>query len=188
MFQENQIEKKEKPEILYIATQTKGIKEFIPRRGNVRSDEEGAVIFSTPNKELASMFLINGHEDSWTRIAYLGGVPYVVICMNREEFIEKDKGGVMYEVPSDTFDFNPNLGMGEKEWTSRVPVKPIMETTYSSSLDTMIQNGVNVYFVDKPTFDAINNSADHGFEILLTLTSENKRIGKVLRPLEDLRK
>jgi hypothetical protein len=173
--QENIVERKEKPKILYIGTQTKGIKEITPRKGNYRDENEGAVIFSTPEKALASIFMIPGHNDSWTKIGYYENVLTVVICMDRDEYVKKDKGGTVYEVPSNSFDYNADIGMGDKEWTSREPVKPVGETYYPSSLDAMIDNGVSVYFVDKKTFDAIRYADDHGREIIYSLTSENNR-------------
>ena len=179
-------EKKEKPEVLFIAAKIPNIKELVPMEGNYRDKKEGAVIFSTPDKALASIFLVEGHDDSWMQIGYYSGIPSAVICIDREEFIKRDKGGTMYEVPSNTFDYNPNLGMGEKEWTSSEPVKPTKETKYFSALDAMIKNGVNVYFVDKKTFDELSRADDSGLSILLSLTSENKRRNKVVKPLEYL--
>ncbi|MFH1235352.1 MAG: hypothetical protein V1685_00235 [Parcubacteria group bacterium] len=181
-------ETKEKPASLYIAAQTPNLQELIPLEGRNRDRNEGAVIFATPNKELASVFLVEGHNDSWMQIGYFSNIPYVAICMSREDFIKRDHGGSMYEVPSDTFNYDSNLGMGEKEWTSREPVKPIKEISIPSALDAMIENGVNVYFVDKATFDAIDDADDHGLSILLSLTSENKLRNVVIKPLEDLSK
>lgn len=177
------LEQREKPEVLYISTQTRGIKELIPRSGRHRGGDEGAVIFSTPDKALASTFLVEGHDDSWMQVGYSNDVLYAVICMDKEKFMKRDGGGVMYQVHSDTFDYNPNLGMGDKEWTSREPVKPISETFYPSALDMMIETGVNVYFVDKKTFNLIKEDDDRGFEILLSLVSENQNRGKVINPL-----
>lgn len=182
-IERNKIESKEKPETLYIGTQTKGIQEFTPRRGNYRDKDEGPVIFSTPDKALASVFMISGHNDSWTKIGYYGDVLVIIICMDRDEYIKKDKGGVIYEVPSDSFDYNPKLGMGEKEWTSRESVKPIKETDYSSSLDTMIDNGVQVYFVDKEAFKEIWDADDHRRKIVFGLTSENSKRGKNIKTI-----
>ena len=173
----NRNEKKEKPEVLYVSAQTPNIKELTPMKGNSRDVDEGAVIFSTPDKALASIFLIEGHNDSWTKISYYGDIPCVVIRMDREEFLKRDKGGIMYEVPNNTFDYNPDLGMGEKEWTSRLSVKPAKETPYSSALDTMIKNGVQVYFVDTQKFNAIWEADDAGRSILSGLVSENKKRG-----------
>lgn len=181
-------ESKEKPAVLYIAAQTSGLEELIPREGRNRGRDEGAVIFSTPNKELASIFLVEGHNDSWMQIGYFSDIPYVAICMDRDDFLKRDHGGTMYEVPSDTFSYAPDVGMGDKEWTSREPVRPTRETDYPSALDAMVENGINVYFVDKAMFDAMNNADDHGFSILLSLTSENKLRNKVVKPLEDLTK
>jgi hypothetical protein len=181
--EENKVEKQEKPATLFIGTQTNGIKEFTPRKGKYRDENEGSVIFSTPDRALASVFTIEGNNDSWMKIGYYRDILVVVICMDREEFIKQDKGGVIYEVPSDTFDYNPNLGMGDKEYTSREPVKPISEIGHQSTLDFMIDNGVQVYFVDKKTFDAIWDADDYGKEIIYGLNSENSKKGKNIKVL-----
>lgn len=179
-------EKKEKPGVLYHASRFSGIKEFVPNRVNYRDEDEGAVIFATPSKAIASAFLVKGHEDNWMQIGFYEDIPVVVINANREEFIKNDKGGVMYAFPSDTFDYDPNKGMGDNEWTSRKSVKPLSELRYTSALDAMIENGVQVYFVDKKTFDDINNSDNHGYNILIGLTSENERNNKNARSLKDI--
>ncbi|MEP7162284.1 MAG: S8 family serine peptidase [Candidatus Moraniibacteriota bacterium] len=183
---ENKIEKKEKPEVLYLAAQTPNISELVPRQGNYRDENEGAVIFSTPDKALASAFLVEGHGDHWMKIGFYGDIPYVVIKSDREEFIKKDKGGFMYTVSSDTFDFDPNKGMGEREWVSKVSVKPLSEKHFESALDAMIENGVQVYFVDENIFEAINNSSNHGYGILIGLTSENEKRDVNIRNLREL--
>ena len=73
--------------------------------------------------------------------------------------------------------------MGEREWTSREPVKPIAEVSHQSTLDTMIDNSVQVYFTDKKTFDAIWDADDYGKEIIYGLTSENSKRGKNIKTL-----
>ncbi len=179
-------ERKEKPEVLYIAAQTPGIQELTPTQGNYRDENEGAVIFSTPDKGLASAFLVEGHGDHWMQIGVYGDISVVVINADREEFIRNDTGGIMYAVSSDTFDFDPDKGMGEKEWTSRKPVRPKSETRYPSALDAMVQNGVQVYFVDKKTFDEINSADNAGYDILTELVSENERRGENVKSLKNL--
>ena len=177
-YESKNLERKEKPEILYISAQTPNIKELVPGKGRYRDEKEGSVIFSTPDKALASVFLVEGHNDDWMQIGYFSDIPYVVICMDRDDFIKRDKGGVMYEVPSDTFDYDQNMGMGDKEWTSRIPVKPTKEISYASALDTMIKNGVQVYFVEEQKFNEILEAEDAGRSILSELASENKRRGE----------
>jgi hypothetical protein len=181
-------EGKEKPPVLYHASRTAGITEFVPRRENFRDEKEGPVIFSTPSKALASAFLVEGHGDDWMQIGFFADIPVVVINADRDKFIEDDTGGVLYTLPSDTFKYDPNKGMGDKEYTSREPVKPLYEERHTSALDAMIENGVQVYFVDKKTFDGINNSQDHGYSILTRIVSENERRGKNIQSLKNLDK
>lgn len=92
----------------------------------------------------------------------------------------------MYAFPSDTFEYDPHKGMGDKEWTSRKSVKPLSEVRYASALDAMIENGVQVYFVDKKTFEDVGSSDNHGYTILTGLTSENERNNRNVRSLKDL--
>jgi hypothetical protein len=180
----SKVEKKEKPDVLYVSAQTPNIHELVPIEGNYRDINEGSVIFSTPDKGLASAFLVEGHGDHWMQIGFYGDVPVVVINADRNEFIKNDKGGVMYTVPSDTFDYDPNKGMGDKEWTSHEPVRPISETRYISALDAMIGNGIQVYFVDKKTFDDINNSDNYGYDILVNMKSENEERDENIKSLK----
>ncbi len=180
------LEQQEKPPVLYHASHDENIEEFTPRQGNIRDPKEGPVIFATPDPALASIFLIRNHNDSWTHIGYWNDTPTVIIKENREIFIGKDTGGVLYELPSNSFSFHPTRGMGEKEWTSTSPVKPNTKTTYPSALEAMIYNGVQVYFVDPITFESIDSAQDHGLAILQSLRSENETRG-IQNPLKDIR-
>jgi len=180
------IEKKERPQIVYHSSHNPDIEEFTPQDERVRDSEEGPVIFATPSRALASAFLVEGHNDDWTQIGFYDNIPVVVICSDREEFIKKDKGGTLYSLPSETFDFDPTSGMRESEWTSRSNVKPTGKTSYPSALDAMIENGVNVFFVDQKTFSEINEAEDNGASILLKLVSENKLRGQDTKRLKEI--
>ena len=106
---------------------------------------------------------------------------------NRDEFINMDNGGVIYSVPSNTFDYDLNKGMGENEYVSRESVKPKKEEKFTSVLDTMIDNGVLVYFVNKDIFEKINKADDVGLSILKGLESENHfRNKEFVSPLEKI--
>lgn len=168
-------EGKEKPPVVYHASQNPDIEEFTPQQGRVRDPDEGPVIFATPDKALASAFLVENHNDDWMVIGFYSDVPVVVIRADREKFILKDKGGTIYNLPATSFDFDLNKGMGEREWTSRFPVKPIGKKKCSSALDEMVSNGVQVYFVTQSEFKAIKEAEDYGLGILKGLKSENQR-------------
>lgn len=180
------IENKEKPQIVYHSSHNPNIEEFIPRDERVRDLSEGPVIFATPDKALASAFLIEDHSDDWTQIGFYNDVLVVVICSDRDRFIEKDKGGTIYALPSDSFNFNPDLGMGNREWTSHSNVKPINKIDYPSALDAMIENGAYVFFVDQKIFDAINRKNDYGADILLKSVSENQSRGQDMSKFKEV--
>jgi hypothetical protein len=134
-------EKHEKPAYLYLGTHTAAIKELTPTAGRVRDPEEGPVVFATPDKALASAFLVEGHNDAWMRIGYYDTLLVVVIQANRNDFITRDHGGYLYTVAGDKFASNPNRGLGEKERTSIVPVRPAREKHCTSALDVTAQVG-----------------------------------------------
>lgn len=174
------IERREKPAVLYHATQGVDIAEFEPRRESTRDPNEGPVVFATPDKAYATQFLVPGDDRNSIR-GYYNDIPTIVIRSSREDFEKEDSGGIVYELPSDSFDFDPKQRMGEREWTSRVPVKPTGKTSYASTIDALIENGTQVYFVDQVTFEKMRSQKNAGFETLLTLTSENEKQGRNVR-------
>jgi len=161
-----------KPGKLYTSSQVGKIKKLIPQKGRHRNADEGNVIFATPDKALASIFLVKNNNDSWMEIGYFNDIPYTVINMDKKEFIENDCGGSMYEVASNKFRFEANLGMGDKEWISNDPITVLNEQNYPSALNAMIENNVYVFFVKNETFTKIKRSKDHGFKIMSKLVAE----------------
>lgn len=178
------VERQEKPAVLYHATSNADIVEFEPRQESTRDPKEGPVVFATPDKAYASQFLVPGDDRNSIR-GYYNRIPTIVICSSREDFEKNDSGGIVYELPSDTFDFDPKQRMGEKEWTSRVPVKPTGKTSYKSTVGALIESGTQVYFVDRVTFEKMRSEENAGFETLLTLTSENEKEGKNVRKYKE---
>lgn len=172
-----------KPSILYHASANTNIEEFEPRNRKVRDVKEGPIIFATPDKTYASMFLAPT-DDSWSAKGRHDGVFYQVIS-DRKRFQQIDKGGAIYNLPPETFETDLNKGAGELDWTSKVAVKQIDKKVFKSALETMMDLGVQVFFVDKLTFEAIQSSNDHGYTILQTLQSENQRLGKNIQRFGD---
>ncbi len=168
--------KKKKPLFLYHASANREIENFEPRAKSTRDPEEGPVIFATPDFALATTFLVSEANDEWTQIGKINNTPYMVI-MDKEKFLLHDKGGSIYKFSNNGFTSDPDKGMGDDEWTSRDSVTPIEKTDVESALGAMIENGVQVFFVEKETFSKIKDSADK-ISILKTLESENQRQGK----------
>lgn len=165
----------EKPDKLYHASSNRSIEQFEPRARKTRDVTEGPRVFATPDKRLSTVFMA-GTDDSWTHKGAFNGVPYIIIS-DKERFMELDKGGTIYHLPGETFENDPEKGMGTLEWTSKEAVTPIEKEEHQSALDAMVNHGVQVYFVDPETFAAINAAPDHGLSILHSLTSENQRRG-----------
>lgn len=161
-----------KPKILYHASSNRHINIFEPRAESVRDENEGPVVFATSDKILASIFIVST-DDSWANSGLFSNVHYFV-CGDKARFKKLDKGGAIYTLPPDTFENDPTKGLGTREWTSKLPVKPIKKDIYKSGLDAMVEMGVQVYFVDMNTFGQILQSNDHGNAIIRSLVSENK--------------
>lgn len=88
-----------------------------------------------------------------------------------------DKGGSIYKFSSDSFTCSPDKGMGENEWVSKDVVTPVGKIYVESALEAMIGNGVQVFFVNKKTFNRISHD-ENFIGVIKGLESENKRLGK----------
>jgi len=179
--QEDSLESQDrpKPSTLYHASSNRNIEEFTPRDEKVRDPEEGPGIFATPDKAIASIFIVPT-DDRWVGSGKHNGVPYITIS-DRTRFAELDHGGAIYELPSNSFVNDPNKGLGIDEWFSPDPVRPLGKEEYQSGLEAMIQFGVQVYFTDPETYNAMRKANDHGYEMLKGLTSENQHRGMNIR-------
>ncbi|MBU4453205.1 hypothetical protein KKH24_03010, partial [Patescibacteria group bacterium] len=65
----------------------------------------------------------------------------------------------------------------ENEWTCQVDVETKAETEYESTLDAMIENGVQVYFVNDEQFQEMTKLGFEKVDILKKLQSENQLRG-----------
>jgi hypothetical protein len=165
-----------KPSVLYHASRETDIEEFEPRNDKTRDPLDGPVVFATPDKAYATCFLVPT-DDSWVSIGRWADDgapgPWTVIVSDRQRFEGLDRGGVIYSLPSRSFSYHPERNMGETEWTSSVPVRPIAREQFESGLQAMKAAGVRVYFVDQATFDQANASQDHGKAIIESLEPDS---------------
>ncbi len=174
-------ESQEKPKFLYHSSPNRSIEVFEPRVSGGSGEKYGAKVYATPDKALASIFLCNV-EKPWSAGVYGGGVLVAKIPYTREEFIARDTGGTMYTLPSDAFELNEDE-LGGAEWTSDESVTPTEKEEYHSALEAMIENGVQVYFVDNENMKLMKEAGDGGVEILQTMQSENQRRGVNVKSL-----
>lgn len=136
---------KEKPPFLYHGTLDGSIAEFEPRGAQERPDEELAV-YASPDFEIAAQSMANSFVSNG---GILNGRKFVCIPMTREEFLEKDHGGVIYKLPSDSFDINEGKGFGgDKEWISKTAVKPLSHERFPSLLQKLLEQETEVYFIE----------------------------------------
>lgn len=175
------IESQEKPKFLYHSSPNRSIQTFEPMVSTGSGEKYGAKVYATPNKALSSIFLCNIRKP-WSAGVYGNNVMVAKIPYTREEFMTRDTGGTMYILPSDTFELNEDELDGA-EWASSEPVTPTEKEEYDSALEAMIENGVQVYFVDDETMQRIYETENGGIEILQTLQSENQRRGVNIKSL-----
>ena len=158
----NSNESEEKPPLLYHGTINGGIKEFKPRSATERPGEEPAV-YASPDREIAVQSMANKFVSNG---GILNGRKFVCIPMTREEFIAQDHGGTVYVFSSDSFYINTGKGLGDKERVSKTPVKPMEEIRFSSLLETLLEQGTEVYFIEPELVPTITKAQDGGPEEL----------------------
>ncbi len=152
------------PKILYHASQNRNLKIIKPKNKSSRDKNEGKVIFATSSKALASCFIVPT-DDSWTNIGIKNGKTYILIS-DKKRFLELDKGGVIYSISSESFNFDENLGMKEMEWTSKKPIKILDREVFTSGLEAMKKLGVEIKFIDKKVFEKLNKEQIKISEVL----------------------
>ena len=162
---------KEKPKILYHGSPHRDIEKLEPRDIKKRDPEEGPQVFATHDLATATIFMA---EQANGPSGLMNDIPYFIILDSRDNFIKNDRGGHVYILPSENFTSDPNKGLGEYEWTSKTPIKPIDKIEYPSVLDAMIENGVQVYFINKDEFNKIE-AEDRDAFIFRNRESENQR-------------
>lgn len=169
-------EKRRKPAVVYHGTSFLNLDEINPSNKRVRDRKEGALVFGAEHKEFASMFLGPRPDDTWSSKGCLNGLYYILIG-DEDRYRREDKGGIIYELPGETFEFNPKVGM-KTEWVSTKSVIPLNKQIYSSALEAMIENGVQVYFVDKKKLEEFNRLPKDTIVVrkfLESLESENQK-------------
>ena len=174
----------EKPPYLFHASSNRNVKEFEPRAESIRHPDEGPAVFAAETPEEVSVFLVPSN-DSWSQKSAWrdeqGNRTSVSIYADRDRFEKNDRGGSIYQLPSDTFNLDEKFSGSSKEWTSKEPVKPHEKKDYSFGLQAMMDFGVRVYFVTKEQLLKIQQSEDHGYNFLQTLESENEKLGETFQ-------
>ncbi len=135
---------------IYHSSPIKNLKIIKPQRTLSKNKYIGDFVFATKDKKLSLMYmlpkgfpiLMNSKSSS----------PYVVICGETEDVIQKDKGGALYVLPSKTFHKTPQKELSEFEMVSKDPVAPIDEIDYENVMSALNIEGISIYFVDDTVF------------------------------------
>lgn len=131
-----------KQKFLYHGSSNKNIEELVPKAITIRNSDDGSVIFATPTKSRASLFIVPS-DDSWTNKSCFNDINYHLIS-DKERYLKLDNGGAIYTLASDTFESDEK----GNEWISRVSVKPIDKEIFKSGVQAMEKYGVKIIFCD----------------------------------------
>ncbi len=160
------------PGVLYHASPNRNLTLLEPSNKTTRDISEGSLVFATPDKALASIFLVPT-DDSWAIIGRFNDsnklTPWHLIVSNKRRFKKLDKGGAIYHLSAKGFSSTGEQGMGHIEWTSPHSARPIDKDGYDTATQAMEELGVNIYFVNRRTLTAIKKASDDGREIISTL-------------------
>lgn len=165
------------PELLYRGSPNKDVSLFVPKERVGHGSSERMVVSATPDRTVATKFVVP-IENLKVTTGSFGGVHYYV-CGDKPAFREMDKGGAIYTLKPEDFEFNSDAGI----WASPKPVETTSQEDVSSGLEAMIEADVQVFFVDTETFNKIKESPDKIREILRDLTSEKMKRNKNVRVL-----
>ena len=160
------------PELLFRGSPRKDASLFVPKERVGSGSSERLVVSASPDRSVATKFVVP-IENLNVTVGSFGEIQYYV-CDNEQSFRETDKGGGIYTLRRDGFEFNSGVGV----WTSLRPVEPISKEEVTSGLNAMIDAGIQVFFVDPETFKRIKESSDNGLEILRNAISENMKQNK----------
>lgn len=126
------------------------------------------IVFAAERADIAAMFMLP--ESYLCSICFERDIAFICIWGKPEDF--KDQPGYLYIFNSDQFQ---KVGK-DYEWQSLNEVKPVEVKTYVSVIEGMLENGVQVYFIDdNPLFDQIRENIDHRAPIVKNLVSENQK-------------
>jgi hypothetical protein len=175
----------ERPAYVFHGSPRGDIAEFTPRVSHGSGEAYGPQVYASDDLATAAMFTANVGR-SWST-GSVGGTLYAVIPMSREEFLGRDGGGYIYRLPGETFSTERGRGMGDREWASPVAVTPVDVTYVPSSLDAMVESGVQVYFVTPELYEQMRGSDQPNWMYLKDVESENQRRGMNVRELGELR-
>ncbi len=137
---------------------------FEPRNEYPRYTGETKLVFATPHQELAAMFLVP--RDIETEICIYGNRYVVIINSDEESYVKQDKGGAIYSLPTDSFETDSVHGMGEIEWYSKIPVKPMSKVIYRTLIQAMDKFNVERFFVDHDTIEKIRASPSDALRLV----------------------
>jgi len=153
--------------LLYHASTNKNLTLIKPQKTLSKDRYIGDYVFATSDKKIAVMYLVTKGTPILMNVK--SGAPRIIICAEPDEYIEHDKGGAIYEVPSDNFMKTPQEGLEESELVCKVAVRPVSKKVFATSISALSDAQVEIYFVTQAQYESIIMNKNEA-EIISTLT------------------
>ncbi len=135
---------------LYHSSPIKNLKTIKPQSTLSNNKYIGDFVFATKDRKLSLMYMLP--KGFPVLMNSKSSNPYVVIRGEAEDVIQKDKGGALYVLPSETFHETPQKELSEFEKVSKDSVTPIDEIDYASIIDALNMEKISIYFVNDTVF------------------------------------
>ncbi len=133
----------EKPKFLYHGSPKKDINSLIPKN-KIFEGEEKEFVFASPDKKTALSYLAKGAY-GWSAGIY-NGEYFVALPVSKEKFKEQDQGGAIYVF--DSQNFRSTEHRNDYEWVSEQEEKPVEKELFNSTLETIENADIKMYFLD----------------------------------------
>ncbi len=142
--------------ILYHASTDKQLSVIKPQPTLSHDKYIGDFVFATVDKKMALMYLVP--KGIPTLMNPKGRNPNIVMCTTVSDFVAKDGGGAIYELPGKDFVRTPQEGLSDYEMVSRNAIKPLRKEVYANTLDALAAANITIRFTDEATFNKLIKS------------------------------
>lgn len=111
----------------------------------------GSFLFATEKKLLALMYLMP--KGFPVMMNPEKKFPHIVVAGDADEVLSKDFGGSIYVLNDESFFTTPQEGLSDYEKVSKDTVTPVKEIEINSAIESLIEAGVSLYFVNNEVFN-----------------------------------
>lgn len=140
--------------VFYHASPVQGLTVLKPSNRTKRRRDDPPYVYAARSQLIAVGFMVNELTDEWSRGgSWDGRKTWWSVIGDEARFRELERrGGSLYTVPTDGFAYDPEIGLGDKEFSTASPVLVLHEEQWDSALAAMLHYGHRVLFMSKCLF------------------------------------